>query len=168
MTAFDKATGDIKRVGAEGVHLPHIFAGPVISVVLVLLFVILMVTDYSNILLSEKRNRAAQDLVKPGMRLTQAERMLNGAGYMTLYIEASPPMLQVSTLSRFPMTAELLHNVIPNSAPDIWLRSKLSGKTRFYLAGEEDGSIQFLANGRPVIYSRDLGDAVATNLELKF
>lgn len=123
-----------------------------ISLVFALLAGIFLFVDYSDIFFSNSRRRAALDLIKPGMRLTQAERVLNSAGYLTLYIEETPPVLQVSSLSRVPLTADLLHRFMPNSTPDNWLRAKLSGFTRFYVISELDGTVKFTSEGRPATF----------------
>jgi hypothetical protein len=119
-----------------------------VSITIVLLVALFIVVDYSDVLFSESRRRAALAVIQPGMRLTQAERELNSAGYLTLYIEETPPVLQVSSLSRVPFTADLLHRIMPNSAPDVWLRAKLSGFTRFYVVAEMDGRVKFTPDGR--------------------
>ncbi len=124
--------------------------GSALALVMLVLFVLLIIMDYSNIIFADSRRGAALDLVKPGMRLTQAERTLNEAGYMTLYIDENPPWLQVSTFTRWPLTADLLHRVFPNSKPDEWLRSRLSNLTRFYIAGAADGTVRFSSDNRPM------------------
>ncbi len=148
MTPPESTSQYVEASELETPHFSRSFAGPVIPMLLVLLFIVVLLMDYSDIVFADSRRRAALDLIKPGMRLTQAERALNAAGYMTLYVDEHPPWLQVSSLDRWPFTAALLHRLLPNSAPDVWVRARLSGLTRFYVAGESYGAVKFSSDGR--------------------
>lgn len=162
MNPFEATSGHTSAPDAETYKPPRSTGGAAIALLLVLLFAALVIMDYSDIVFADSRRQAALDLIKPGMRLTQAERTLNGAGYMTLYVDENPPWVQVSFLNRWPLSAVLLHRTLPNSAADDWLRNRLSGLTRFYVAGKPDGTVKFSSAGEPA-FSRSLQGGILTS-----
>ncbi len=149
---MDSAPADAGTLGSYHSTARRV-SGVSVTLVVVLLVLLFLMADYSDVLFSNSRRQEAMELIKPGMRLTQAERELNGAGYLTLYIEETPPILQVSSLSRMPWTARVLHNVLPNSAPDTWLRGRLSGFTRFYVLADHNGVVKFTPEGKVATFS---------------
>lgn len=152
MESTDGPVGD-KAAGALDEHRHSRVTGLGITMLVLLVLVLFLAVDYSDLIFSRSRREAALDLIRPGMRLTQAERELNSAGYLTLYIDETPPVLQVSSLSRVPFTAKIVHSVIPHSTPDVWLRSKLSSFTRFYIIAQLDGTVKFTPDGRAATFA---------------
>lgn len=130
---------------------------PGITFVVVFFAAALLIIDFSDVLFAGRHRRAALELVKPGMRLTQAERALNQAGYVTLYIDKSPhsPLLQVSTLSKLPFSAMIIHEAFGHTDADTWLLFRLSNRTRFFVKSNLDGTVQFTSAGRPAIIFDD-------------
>jgi hypothetical protein len=66
--------------------------------VFIVIFLGLVAYDLSDIILMPHRRATVMQLVRPGMRITQAERALNAAGFQTMYEE--PQGLRVSLLRR--------------------------------------------------------------------
>ena len=115
---------------------------------LLVVFALLGLTwDFSEVLFARSRRAQALELLTPGMRITQAERTLNNAGFLTLYIDQTPPYLQVSTLTNPPLSARALHKLFPGSLPDDWLREQLTISTRFYVKSDAAGLVRFTPEG---------------------
>ncbi len=114
---------------------------------MVLAGLLMLLYDFSEVLFATSRREQALELLTPGMRITQAERTLNGAGFLTLYIDQTPPYLQVSTLSDPPVTAQAVHRLFPGSAADGWLREQLTLNTRFYVKSDPAGMVKFTPQG---------------------
>jgi hypothetical protein len=135
---------------APGVKVSHSsrkLTSASVGTLLIIVALLGLIWDFSEVLLAPSRRARALELLTPGMRITQAERTLNGAGYLTLYIDQTPPYLQVSTLSDPPQTARALHKLFPGSAPDTWLREQLTVSTRFYVKSDATGQVQFTPAG---------------------
>lgn len=126
---------------------------PGLAVLIIFLGIVLLFADFSSILFSSQQRQTALQLVKPGIRLTQAERTLNHAGYVTLYIESSskPAILQVSTLKKLPITVNLIHSFFKNSELDVRLLQSVAARTRFYILSESDGNVSFTSEGKPEV-----------------
>lgn len=117
----------------------------------------LLAWDFSDIIFARQHRAKALELVKPGMRLTEAERTLNTARYTTLYLSppGQPPMLDVATGSRLPFTLQALKKLAPEWKGQKQLSNRLMQITHFTLTADLSGVVQGTERGTPLVLPPD-------------
>jgi len=123
-----------------------------IGILIAILVTIFLIFDFGEVIFARGSRKDALALIAPNTRITQVERSLNAAGYLTLYIEGPPAALQISSLRRYPLTAQLLHKVLPKSYPDRWLRTTMSNATRFYVTADSHDHVKLGPDGNPEVF----------------
>jgi len=123
-----------------------------IGILIVILAAIFLIFDFGDVIFARGNRNDALALITPNTRITQVERSLNAAGYLTLYMEGPPAALQISSLRRYPLTAQLLHKILPKSYPDRWLRTTMANATRFYVTADSHDHVKLGPDGKPEVY----------------